>query len=104
MPEPARTTLGILRERIRAAAPKDATECILYRMPAFRWQGPLVGYAAHSNHCGFYVMHGTLLERFASDLKKYTTSKGGIQFPLDKPLPAALVKKLVKARAALNAK
>ena len=87
---------------IRAAAPKEATEAISYGMPAFKYKGSLVGYAAFKEHCSFFPMSGTLIEEMQDDLKKYKTSKGTIQFPLDKPLPAALVKKLVKARILEN--
>jgi uncharacterized protein YdhG (YjbR/CyaY superfamily) len=61
-----------------------------------------VGYAAFKEHCSFFPMSGRLVEEFADELKAYKTSKGTIQFPVDKPLPAALVKKMVKARVAQN--
>jgi uncharacterized protein YdhG (YjbR/CyaY superfamily) len=102
VPEPARTTLQTMRERIRAVAPAEATEAISYGAPAFHYKGPLVGYAAYPEHCSFFPMSGTLLDGFAKELEKYATSKGTIRFPLDKPLPAALVKKLVRAKVAVN--
>jgi len=102
VPEPARATLEKLRATIRAAAPKDATEEISYGMPAFRYKGGLVGYAAFKAHCSFFPMSGSLLDDFAGELKDYRTSKGTLQFAQDKPLPAALVKKMVKARVAQN--
>lgn len=102
VPEPARTTLEKLRATIRAAAPKDATEEINYGMPAFRYKGGLVGYAAFKQHCSFFPMSASLLDDFADELKGYRTSKGTLQFPQDKPLPAALVKKMVKARVQQN--
>ena len=71
-------------------------------MPSFRYKGGLVGYAAFKAHCSFFPMSGRLVEEFADELKAYKTSKGTIQFPADKPLPAALVKKMVKARIAQN--
>jgi uncharacterized protein YdhG (YjbR/CyaY superfamily) len=101
-PEPHRTTLEKIRAMIRAAAPKDATEAISYGMPAFRYKGGLVGYAAFKEHCSFFPMSASLLDDFADDVKAYRTSKGTLQFPVDKPLPAALVKKMVKARVAQN--
>lgn len=101
-PEPHRTTLIRIREMIRAAAPKEATEVISYGMPAFRYKGGLVGYAAFKEHCSFFPMSGRLVEEFADELKPYKTSKGTIQFPVDKPLPAALVRRMVKARIAQN--
>ena len=100
VPEPARSTLNRVRAVIRSAAPPEATEAISYRIPTFRYKGPLVGFAAFSNHCSLFVMDGSVLEAFQNDLKDFPTSKGTVRFPVDKPLPAALVKKLVKARIA----
>ena len=102
VPELARGTLNKIRAAIRAAAPAEATEAIGYGMPTFRYKGALVGFAAFSNHCSFFPMSGSVIEAFQSELKDYETSKGTIRFPVDKPLPAALVKKLVKARVAQN--
>ena len=102
VPEPAHSTLQKVRKMIRAAAPAEATEAISYGMPAFRYKGALVGYAAFSKHCSFFPMSAALVAEFADELKGYQTSKGTIQFPMDKPLPAALVKKMVKARVAQN--
>lgn len=101
-PEPHRTTLETLRATIRSAVPKSATEAISYGMPSFQYKGGLVGYAAFKEHCSSFPMSGRLVEEFADELKAYKTSKGTIQFPVDKPLPAALVKKMVKARVAQN--
>jgi uncharacterized protein YdhG (YjbR/CyaY superfamily) len=103
VPEPARTTLQKIRAAIRAAAPKDAEECISYGMPAFRYKGALVGYAAFKQHCSFFPMSAAMLDEFADDVKNYRTAKGTLQFPQDKPLPAMLVKRMVKARAQQNA-
>src|ERR1017187_6093728 len=102
VPEPARGTLNKIRAAIHAAAPAEATEAIGYGMPTFRYKGALVGFAAFSDHCSFFPMSGSVVEAFHSELKGYETSKGTIRFPLDKPLPATLVKKLVKARVAQN--
>ena len=102
VPEPARGTLNKIRAAIRAAAPAEATEAIGYGMPTFRYKGALVAFAAFSKHCSFFPMSGSVLEAFQEELKGYETSKGTIRFPVDKPLPAALVKKLVKARIAQN--
>ena len=101
-PEPHRATLQKLRATIRSVVPKETTEAISYGMPSFRYKGGLVGYAAFKEHCSFFPMSGRLVEEFADELKAYKTSKGTIQFPVDKPLPAALVKKMVKARVAQN--
>jgi len=103
VPEPARSTLQKVRATIRAAAPRDATEAISYGIPAFKHNGLLVAYAAFAKHCSFFPASGELLEEFADELKDYPCSKGTIRFAVDKPLPAALVKKLVKARVAKNA-
>lgn len=102
VPEPARSTLKRVRAAIRSAAPPEATEAISYRMPTFRYKGPLLGFAAFSNHCSLFVMSPSVMEAFKNELKDFHTSKGTIRFPVDKPLSAALVKKLVKARIAQN--
>ncbi|MGA2888987.1 MAG: DUF1801 domain-containing protein [Terracidiphilus sp.] len=102
VPEPARTTLEKMRAMIRAAAPKDATEAISYGIPSFQYKGALVWYAAFKKHCSFFPMDLSLLEEFGEELKKYKTSKGTIQFPLDKPLPKTLVSRIVKGRVTLN--
>ncbi len=96
-----RTALEKLRQAIRAAAPK-AEECISYQLPAFRQNGILVGFGATRKHCAFYLMSGSTVEAHRDDLKDYDTSKGTIRFQADDPLPAALVRKLVKARIAEN--
>ena len=101
VPEPARTTLNKIRSAIRAAVPPEATEIISYRMPAFKYKGILVWFAAFSNHCSFFPT-AAVVEEFKNELKAYSISKGTIQFPTDKPLPAALVKKMVKMRVAQN--
>jgi uncharacterized protein YdhG (YjbR/CyaY superfamily) len=99
VPEPARGTLKKLRAAIRSAAPRDATETISYGIPAFKYKGVLVWFAAFSNHCSLFPT-AAVIEAFKDDLKGYSTSKGTIHFPTDKPFPAALVRKLVKARVA----
>jgi len=102
VPEPARTTLNKVRAVIRSAVPPESTEAISYRIPAFRYKGPLLGFAAFPNHCSLFVMSGSVLEEFKDAIKGFHTSKGTIRFPIDKPLPAALLKKLVKARIEQN--
>jgi uncharacterized protein YdhG (YjbR/CyaY superfamily) len=98
VPEPARSTLSKIRAAIRSAAPAKATETISYGMPAFRYdKGVLVWYAAFSNHCSLFPT-GAVIEAVRKDLKGFRTSKGTLQFPTNKPLPAALVKRMVKAR------
>jgi uncharacterized protein YdhG (YjbR/CyaY superfamily) len=102
VPEPARSTLKKVRAMIRSAAPREATEAISYGIPAFKYNGMLVAYAAFKDHCSFFPASGELLREFADELKDYPCSKGTIRFAMDKPLPAALIKKLVKARVAKN--
>jgi len=97
VPEPARTTLNKIRAAIRSAAPPEATETISYGIPAFKYKGVLVWFAAFSDHCSLFPT-ASVIEKFRSDLKRYSTSKGTIQFPTDKPLPTALIRKMVKAR------
>jgi uncharacterized protein YdhG (YjbR/CyaY superfamily) len=95
-----RDALQNLRKTIRAAAP-NASECISYGVPAFRVNGTLVaGFAAASGHCAYFPMSGSLVAAHAEDLKDYETSKGTIRFHPGHPLPARLVRTLVKARIA----
>jgi len=101
VPEPARSTLAKIRAAIRSAVPPEATEGISYGIPTFKYKGPLVWFAAFSNHCSLFPT-ASVIEAFKSELKGFTTSKGTIHFPTDKPLSAALVKKLVKVRVAQN--
>ena len=94
-----RAALEKLRKAIRAAAP-DAEECISYSLPAFCLNGPLVAFGASTHHCSFFPMSPAVLAAHSKELKGYNTSKGPIRFQPGKPLPAALVRKLVKARIA----
>ena len=102
VPEPARTTLQKVRATIRSVVPKEATEGLSYGMPAFRYKGALVGYAAFKDHCSFFPMQASLIDDMKDELKTYRTSKGTLQFPQDKPLAPALLKKMVKLRVAEN--
>lgn len=104
VPEPARATLYEIRSMIRSVVPPGTTEGFSYGIPAFLYHGALVGYAAFEKHCTFFPMSGSLTTAFKNDLKNYQTSKGSIRFPVDKPLPLSLVKKMVKTRVAENAK
>jgi uncharacterized protein YdhG (YjbR/CyaY superfamily) len=99
VPEPAHTTLQKVRAAIRSALPLSATETISYKIPAFRHGEVVIWFAAFAKHCSLFPT-GRVIEMFKADLKPYTLSKGTIQFPTDKPLPASLIKKLVKARLA----
>jgi uncharacterized protein YdhG (YjbR/CyaY superfamily) len=99
IPEPARGKMVKLRAAIRSAAPAEATETISYRIPAFKYKGILVWFASFSGHCSLFPT-ASIIAAFEEELKNFSTSKGTIHFPLNKPLPIALVKKLVKARVA----
>ena len=92
-----RPTLRKLRATIRRAASPDAEEMISYRMPAFARHGMLVYFAAFKNHIGFYPTPSAV-RAFASALTKFVTAKGSIQFPLQKPLPLPLVRKITAFR------
>jgi uncharacterized protein YdhG (YjbR/CyaY superfamily) len=97
-----RAALEKLRKTIRTIVPK-AEECISYGLAAFRLDGkPLVALGATINHCAFYLMSGSTVEQHKDQLKDYDTSKGAVRFQADKPLPVALVRKLVEARIAEN--
>ena len=100
LPEEARATLEKIRKTIRAAAPK-ATEAISYQMPMYKHYGMLVGFAAFKGHCSLFP-GSNALATFQDELKDYETSKGTIRFPIGKPLPATLVRKIVKTRVAEN--
>ena len=91
-----------MREAIKKAAPA-AEETISYNMPAFKHNGMLVWYAGYKNHIGFYPKPSGL-EAFKKELSKYKSSKGAVQFPVDEPLPLALVGKIVKFRVKENSK
>ena len=99
VPEPARTTLNEVRATIRSVVPAEATEAISYGVPCFQYKGPVIWFAAFSNHCSVFPT-ASVIEKFKNELKAYPTSKGTIQFRVGKPLPAALLKKMVKARLA----
>jgi uncharacterized protein YdhG (YjbR/CyaY superfamily) len=102
VPEPARTTLQRMRAAIRSAMPSEAAETISYGIPAFSYDGPLMWFAAFTKHCSFFP-GASVIKAFSSELEGYKTSKGTIHFPVDKPLPTPLVKKMVKMRLAEKA-
>jgi uncharacterized protein YdhG (YjbR/CyaY superfamily) len=100
--EPARSTLNTIRATIRSAVPPEATEGISYGIPMFKYKGSLVWFAAFSKHCSFFPGSLAVIAAFKNELKDCQTSKGTIRFPVDKPLSAVLVRKLVKARIVEN--
>ena len=101
VPEPVRSIFNRLRAAIRFAVPAEATEVISYRIPAFKHKRVLVWFAAFSNHCSLFPT-AAVIEAFKDELKGFSTSKGTIHFPTDRPLPTGLIKKLVKARVAFD--
>jgi uncharacterized protein YdhG (YjbR/CyaY superfamily) len=101
LPPGKRAVLQKLRATIRAAAPM-ATEKISYGMPAFHYRGNLVYYAAFKEHCSFFPASKKVVADHADELAGYEMSKGTIRFPVDQPLPAKLVKQMVKERVAEN--
>jgi uncharacterized protein YdhG (YjbR/CyaY superfamily) len=104
LPPDQRAALQQLRETIRAIVPA-AEERISYQLPAFRLEGKmLVGYGAATKHCALYLMSATTLDGFQDELLGYQTGKGTIRFQPANPLPAGLVRKLVEARIAENAR
>jgi uncharacterized protein YdhG (YjbR/CyaY superfamily) len=97
----SRVALERIRKTIKATAPK-AEELISYQMPAFKHCGMLVFYAAFKNHCSLFVASKSLMSELSEDLKTFDTSGVTIRFTPDQPLPASLVRKIVKARVEEN--
>ncbi|MBY0505936.1 MAG: DUF1801 domain-containing protein [Bryobacteraceae bacterium] len=97
VPEPQRTTLQEVRKRIHAEVP-GATESISYGIPTIHHEGPLVAFASFQKHCSFFPLSAATIAGLSEELAGYETSKGTIQFAIDQPLPAVLIRKLVKAR------
>jgi len=101
VPDEFREALERLRKTIRAAAP-NADEVLSYRIPAFRQNGILVYYAAFKDHCSFFPGSTAARLKFAVELKPFRAGKGTFQFTLQRPIPATLVKRIVRARLAEN--
>jgi uncharacterized protein YdhG (YjbR/CyaY superfamily) len=99
VPEGSRVTFNKLRAAIRSAVPRDAVETISYQIPAFKREVVLIWFAAFAKHCSLFPT-SAVIEDFKAELRGFSTSKGTIHFPIDKPLPTALVKRIVKARVA----
>lgn len=99
-PEPTQKLLQQLRAAIKKTAP-EAEEVISYKMPAYKFQGMLVYFAGYKNHIGFYPMPSAT-GTFKKELAVYKSAKASIQFPLDKPLPLQLIKKMVAFRMMEN--
>jgi uncharacterized protein YdhG (YjbR/CyaY superfamily) len=96
-PKGVQTKLKQMRAAITEAAP-NATEYISYGMPVYKYELPFIGFAAMKNHIGLYPMSGSFVGTHEKELAGYSTSKGAIRLPLDKPLPLGLVKRIVKLR------
>jgi uncharacterized protein YdhG (YjbR/CyaY superfamily) len=96
--EPKQTTLRELRRTILGVIP-DAEQCISYGMPAFRLRGKVVaGFAAFKHHLSYLPHSGSVIPELGEEVSQYVTSKGALQFPVDAPLPRALVEKLIAVR------
>jgi uncharacterized protein YdhG (YjbR/CyaY superfamily) len=95
--EPARGMLLRMRAAIRSVLPADAIEVVSYKMPAFKYKKVLVWFGGFTDHCSLFPT-GAVIDKFRDELKGFTISKGTVQFPTAKPLPVALIKKMVKAR------
>jgi uncharacterized protein YdhG (YjbR/CyaY superfamily) len=100
--EPARSTLEKVRAMIRSVVPSETSEGISYGIPTFKYRGGLVAFAGFKNHCSLFPMGSSVLDAFKEELRDFRVSKGTLHFPVDKPPPGALVKKIVKARIAQN--
>jgi len=97
-PEPVREELSQLRKIIKTSAPQ-AEEVISYHMPYYKYNGHLVGFAANKDHVSLF---GAFPKQLEPELKPYKTGRGSIQFPLDEPLPRALIERIIKAHVKAN--
>ena len=98
-PEPARSGLNQIRAAIRECVPPRTTEVISYNIPAFKHKKILIWYAAFADHCSIFP-GAAIIEQFKDELKNYSTSKGTVHLPLDKPMPLELIKRITQARVA----
>jgi uncharacterized protein YdhG (YjbR/CyaY superfamily) len=98
LPEPTRSTLQSVRSAILSACPKGTIETISYGIPTFKHNGGIVAIAAFKNHCSLFPMSYFVIDKFRPELGRFEISKGTVRFPIDKPLPATLLKKIVKSR------
>lgn len=100
-PEAQQNALEKIRKAVKDAAPK-AEEMISYGMPGYKLNGPLVYFGGFKTHCSFFPGGYSAINKFSDELKKYKTSKGTIQLPLNEPIPVTLIKKIVKERVKEN--
>jgi uncharacterized protein YdhG (YjbR/CyaY superfamily) len=101
LPESQKKALENIRKTIKKLAP-DALEYLSYKMPAYKYHGMLGGFAAFKNHCSYFPWDSKTIEQFKDELKDFVTSKGTIQFTPEKPIPEALLEKIIKARLQEN--
>jgi len=99
--EENRKALNHIRRLIQATVP-DATEVLSYKMPAYKYHGMLVGYAAHKEHCSFYLWKNASIDSFIKDLKEFSISAGTIRFKPDNPIPDNLLLRIIKFRQEEN--
>jgi uncharacterized protein YdhG (YjbR/CyaY superfamily) len=98
VPEPQKATLAALRAVIAGLLP-DAEQGIAYGIPCFKVDGKgVAGFGSYANHCSYFPMSGSITTDLAAELQGYVTAKGSIQFAIDEPLPADLVRRLIEAR------
>jgi uncharacterized protein YdhG (YjbR/CyaY superfamily) len=98
LPEPAKSTLQSVRAAILSACPKGAIETISYGIPTFKHNGGICAIAAFKDHCSLFPMSYFVIDKFRPQLTRFKISKGTVRFPIDKPLPTQLLKKIIKAR------
>ena len=98
LPQPAKSTLQNVRAAILSACPKDTIEIISYGIPTFKHNGGICAIAAFKDHCSLFPMSYFVIDKFRPELGRFEVSKGTVRFPLDKPLTATLLKKIVRAR------
>ena len=98
LPEPAKSTLQKVRAAILSACPKGTLETISYGIPTFKYNRSICAIAAFKNHCSLFPMSGFILDKFHAELSSFEVSKGTVRFPIDKPLPDPLLKKIINAR------
>ena len=98
--EPAKSTLHKVRVAILSACPKNTVETISYGIPTFKHNGGICAIAAFKDHCSLFPMSYFVIDKFSAELARFEVSKGTVRFTSDKPLPASLIKKIIKARLA----
>jgi uncharacterized protein YdhG (YjbR/CyaY superfamily) len=98
LPEPAKSTLQTVRAAILSACPRGTIETLSYGIPTFKHNGAICAIAAFKDHCSLFPMSYFVIDKFRAQLARFEVSKGTVRFPIDKPLPAPLLKKIVKAR------